>query len=353
MRYTATLLLFHVFILVLAALISLQHAHAEDRRKPYVTVYSAQKEHLIRPMLERFTEGTGINVHLTTGKDQALIARLEQEGEMTPADVLLAADVGRLSLAKQRGLLQPIESEQANAIVPSHLRDSDDHWLGLTKRARVLFVRTEDYEKDPARYDTLSYEDLASEAWRGGILVRSSNNIYNQSLVASLLQHHDETAVKETVEGWVVNTARIPQGGDRDQLRALANDVGGIAIANSYYYGLMLESQDPTDVAAAKKLTLIFPNQKTSGAHINIRGAALTKHANYPNEARMLIEFLLQPESQRFFADHNFEYPVNAEVEPHATVKNWGVFRADSTPLEAIGDSNAQAVRIMNDANWP
>lgn len=352
MRQFFSFVAFHIIVLTVTVFWAMQAKAVEGADAKMLTVYSAQKEHLIRPVLEMFEEKTGIKVRLTTGKDSALIARLKQEGEQSPADLLLAADVGRLALAQREGLLQPVKSVAMEGIIPPPLRSAEGYWYGVTMRARVLFARKADMEANPELFEDLSYEALTGDAFAKGIVVRSAQNIYNQSLVASLIAHHGEEKAAEIVAGLVDNFARKPVGNDRDQLRALAAGVGNVAIANSYYFGLLLNSEDPKDRELAEKLTLIFPNQKETGTHANIRGGAVVKASRNAKEATQLLEFLVSKEAQAFFAEHNYEYPVNTDVEANALLQSWGAFKVDATPLATIGENNMAAVKVMKDAGW-
>lgn len=315
----------------------------DDQQK--LTLYSAQKEHLIRPLLDAFTEKTDIQVQLITGDKAALITRLEQEGEHTQADLLLTADIGNIYQAKQKGLLQPIKSATLQDNIPAHLRDSGHEWFGLTMRARMIFaVKDEGIE-------ALNYQDLASGEHQ--VLIRSSDNVYNQSLMAAMLHHLREEQATEWARGVVANMARAPQGGDSDQLRALAAGEGTLAVANSYYYGRMVDGDAQSqDQHVKDKVVLIFPNQSGLGTHVNVRGGGVTKYAKHSEEAMALLEYLSGEEAQTLFTESNFEYPVHPNVKPSATLKAWGDFKADDTPLEIIGSLQSDAIRIMDAVGW-
>jgi iron(III) transport system substrate-binding protein len=313
-----------------------------------VNLYSAQQEHLIRPVLEKFTKKTGIEVQLITGDAAALVTRLQQEGKNTQADALLTADIGNLYQAKSRGLLQVVKSETLEKNIPSHLRDSEGLWYGFTMRTRLLFMR-----KDEAKNAPKNYTDLADSKWKSGILVRSSDHVYNQSLLSSIIFHQGEREAEKFVKGLVENLARTPQGGDRDQLAALAAGEGKVAIANSYYY-LMLVSNDKTlrNELVAKNVVPVLPNQETTGAHVNIRGGGVAKYAKHKDEAVALLEYLSQEEAQGLFANLNREYPVNIKVKPSPEIKSLGDIKFDNTPLEKIGSLQAKAIAIMDKAGW-
>lgn len=315
---------------------------------PEVNVYSAQKEHLIRPILDRFTKETGIKVNMTSGEDEVIVRRLLSEGELTPADVLLTADIGNIWKAKDAGALKAIDSKILNERIPAHLRDKDGYWYGMTVRARALF-----YAKDRLKPEQLStYEDLAAPKWKSKILVRSSSNIYNQSLLGSIIAHDGHDKAKAWAKGIVANMARTPQGGDRDQLKALAVGEGEVAIANTYYFGLLLNSADKTERELAGKLGIFFPNQEGRGTHVNIRGGGVIKYGKNQKEAVKLMEFLAGDEAQAFFAKHNNEYPAVPGVAIPGTLKSWGAFKQDTLNLEEVGKRNAEAVKIFDEAGW-
>ncbi len=317
-----------------------------------VNVYSARIEDLIKPLLDRFSEETGIDVNLVTGNADALLQRLELEGRNTPADVLITTDVGRLHLAETRGLLQPVSSDILNETIPAHYRDPDNHWYGLSLRSRVVVYSKE--RVDPEELST--YEALADSKWAGRLCVRSSSNVYNQSLVASLIAHNGEQATLDWANGLVENFARKPQGGDRDQIKAVAAGQCDIALVNTYYLAGMLASNQESEVNAAMAVGVFWPNQPGSGAergaHMNISGAGVTKAANNREEAIKLLEFMLSDEAQRWYADKNFEYPVKPGIEANTILRQWGDFKADDLALEKLGEYNAEAVRIMDRAGW-
>ncbi|NCF10251.1 MAG: extracellular solute-binding protein, partial [Gammaproteobacteria bacterium] len=239
-----------------------------------VNLYSARKEELIKPLLDRFTADTGIKVNLVTGKADALLKRLESEGRNTPADLLLTTDAGRLYRAYEAGLLQPVRSDTLERAVPAIYRDPEGHWFGVSVRARVLMFASD--RLDPAGLST--YEDLADERWKGRICIRSSNNIYNQSLVASLIVAHGEAETEAWAKGLIANLARPPKGGDRDQIKAVAAGQCDVAVANTYYLGTMLNSSDPAQREAAAKISVFWPNQADRGSHVNVSGAGVTRH---------------------------------------------------------------------------
>jgi iron(III) transport system substrate-binding protein len=313
-----------------------------------VNLYSARKEALIKPLLDKFTQETGISVNLVTGNADNLITRLKSEGKYSPADLLLTTDVGRLYRAKQQNLTQEIATSEAISVLPNNLRDEQGHWLGLSLRARPLMVSV-----DRVDSKTLTnLEDLVSSEWKGRVCIRSSSNIYNQSMVAALIAQLGVSDAQEWVNGLVNNFARSPQGGDRDQIKAVAAGMCDVAIANTYYLAGMLSSEDTTTQEQAKKIKVIWPNQANRGVHINISGVALTKNAPNKDAAIKLIDFLLSKESQLWYATANHEYPVLANIAWSELLQSFGTFKTEDVPLSRLGELNAEAVQMMDRAGW-
>lgn len=313
-----------------------------------VNVYSARKEDLIKPLLDVFSKQTGITVNLVTGKEEALLPRLQSEGANTPADVLLTSDAGRLAAARQAGVLQAVQSEDLAKHIPAAYRDPEGYWYGLSVRARPII-----YAKDRVKPAQLStYEDLAAPQWRDKVCVRSSDSIYNQSLVAGMIAHHGEAKTEAWAKGLVANFARPPKGGDRDQIKAVAAGECDVTLANTYYLGGMVNSQDPAEREAAAKVAVFWPDAKTTGVHVNVSGAGVTAYARNRDNALKLLEFLASDSAQRWYADVNNEYPVNPAIPPSATLESWGTFKADTLNVAKLGELNAAAVRLMDRAGW-
>ena len=313
-----------------------------------VNVYSARKENLIKPLLLQFAEQTDIKVNLITGKADALLQRIVSEGKHSPADLLITVDAGRLYRAQQAQALQPIDSKVLKDSIPGQYRDPAGYWYALSLRTRPIM-----YAPDRVSPEDLStYEALVDPTWKQRICIRSSNNIYNQSLVASMLAHHGESEALAWSRGLVGNFARSPQGGDRDQIRAVAAGQCDLAIANSYYLGKMLTSRDAAQRSAAEKVRIFWPNQEGRGVHVNISGAAVARHSKNRASAIKLLEFLVSDDAQRWYAETNFEYPVKAGIRPSEMLENWGKFKSDILSLHRLGELNAQAVMIMDRAHW-
>lgn len=313
-----------------------------------VHVYSDRHYDTDRALYEAFEEETGIDVRVVEAGSDEIIQRLAAEGGQSPADLLITADVARLHRAKEMDLLQPLSSTAVNERVPARLRDPDNQWFALTKRVRAVA-----YHLERADRSILStYEALAGPAFTDSIAVRSSGNVYNQSLLASIIAHNGENAAREWAAGIVANMAREPQGGDRDQLRAIAAGAADYAIVNTYYVGQMLTSTDPQDRMAAEQIGMYFPNQNGRGAHVNISGAGVTRVADNVEGAVRLMEFLLSDEAQRHFAQANYEYPVVSDIPVAPEIAAWGEFKEDSLSLSRIGELNENAVRIFDEVGW-
>jgi iron(III) transport system substrate-binding protein len=313
-----------------------------------VNVYSHRHYDTDQQLFDRFTELTGITVNVVTASADELITRLENEGEASPADMLITVDAGRLHRAVERGLLQSIRSERLEANVPEHLRDRDGQWWGLTQRARVFVYHRE--RVDPA--ELTSYADLAAPRWQGRVLIRSSENVYNQSLMASILAHEGEEAATAWAEGVVRNLARAPSGGDTDQIKAVAAGAGDVAVSNTYYFARLVESTDPEERRVAEQVDVVFPEQDGRGTHVNVSGAGVTRHAGNVDNAIALLEFLTGDEAQALFASANQEYPVKPGTPWSPTLQAWGDFRADTLDLTVLGELNGRAVMVFDRAGW-
>ena len=313
-----------------------------------VNVYSARQEALILPLLEKFEAETGIGYNLITANADELLKRIESEGRSTPADVFITTDAGRLQRAKDAGVLRAVDNPRLNARIPANLRDEENYWFGLSQRARVIFYAKD--RVDPSELST--YEALVEPRWLDRICIRSSGNIYNQSLVASMIEAHGVEATENWARGLVANFARKPAGGDTDQLRAAAAGQCDIAIANTYYFGRLVASEKAADREVAAALGLFWPNQGDRGAHVNVSGAGVTLHAKHPEAAERLLEFLVNRESQAWYAEVNNEYPVVADAESSALLKSFGKFKSDSLNLSRLGENNRAALQLMDRAGW-
>ena len=313
-----------------------------------VNVYSARQEVLIKPLLDAFEARTAITVNVVSGKADALLQRLAREGVNSPADVLLTVDAGRLVRAKQAALLRTVRSAALEANIPAQYRDPAGTWYGLSVRARpIIYARG---RVDPSELST--YEALVEPKWKGRVCVRSSNNIYNQSMLAAMVSHVGAERTEAWAKGLVANFARTPQGGDRDQIRAVAAGECDVALANTYYLARLVKSRRAADREAAAKVAIFWPNQDGRGVHVNISGAGVTRSARNAANATKLIEFLSGDDAQRLYAEAVNEYPVKPGVPPSDVVASWGAFKADTLNLSALGEHNAEAVRIADRAGW-
>lgn len=337
-----------IFALIIAALAA-THNVAFAASEQVVNVYSARQENLIKPLLDKFTQSTGIKVNLVTGKADNLLARLQLEGERSPADLLITTDAGRLHRAKAANLLNCDAMPALEKQVPARYRDRDGCWYGLSLRARTIMVVKDKVAPSEA---PVTYESLAEPRWRGKICVRSSGNIYNQSLVASMLANRGARATLQWLEGLRANFARPPSGGDRDQILAAAGGLCDIVIANTYYLAMMLVSDDQQQAQAAAKMLVTWPNQAGRGTHVNVSGAGVVRSAPHAANAYRLLAYLAGDAAQAWYADANHEYPIRADVATPALLRAWGDFSADALNLSRLGELNVEAVKLMDQAGW-
>ncbi|WP_092013521.1 Fe(3+) ABC transporter substrate-binding protein [Marinobacter daqiaonensis] len=313
-----------------------------------VNLYSARHYDSDQVIYDAFTEATGIKVNLIEGKSDALIERIKREGVASPADVLITVDAGNLWRADQEGVFQAVDSGVLKDRLPDQLRHPDGHWFGFSQRLRVIYYNREDF--DPSQIST--YEDLAKPKFDGEICIRSSTNIYNQSLLASLVEHHGAEEAEEWAKGVVNNMARDPQGGDTDQIRAVAAGECNLAVGNHYYYARLLNSDDVADREVARKVGIIFPNQSGRGVHANIGGAGVVATAPNRENAVRFLEFLASPTAQEVFAGSNHEYPAVEGVLANPVLDSWGNLNIDDVNVSVLGENNPEAVRIFDRAGW-
>ena len=311
-----------------------------------VNVYSARHYDTDMALYEQFTKLTRIEVNLIEGGSDALIERIVNEGEFSPADMLITVDAGRIWRAQQKGIFQAVESTTMTERVPAHLRNSDGFWYGLSKRARVIVFN----KQRGLPIEVKRYEDLANPALKGQVCMRTSSNIYNLSLMSALLEADGKTAAESWATGVVSNFARSPQGNDTAQLKAVAAGECGITIANTYYLGRILGSEKSQDKAIAANLGVIFPNQDDRGSHVNISGAGITKYAPNRDNAVLFLEYLTNDFAQKLFAEGNNEYPIlGATIGPVATL---GSFKEDVLDVQLLGQRQAEAVKVYDRSGW-
>ena len=313
-----------------------------------VNVYSHRHYDSDKLLFKKFEEKTGIKVNIVTAKAEELVSKLAIEGENTPADLLITADIGNLYEAKERKLLQPIDSKILNENIPTHLKDNENKWFGLTKRARVFVYNPN--KVDPKNLS--DYFSLTKPEFKGKVITRSATSGYNKSLIASIIANYGEAKGLEFVKGMAANFPYDPKGSDRDQIRAVAAGDADVAIVNTYYLGVMLSGEDKKDIEIAKSLKIFFPAQDTTGTHINISGAGVTAYAKHKENAIKLIEFLSSEEAQAAFAEGNSEYPVNPKVKPSQTVASWGTFKEDTISLSEVGKYTKKAVELASKGDW-
>ena len=325
-----------------------QAANEEQPNQPpvnngRVNIYSSRHYNTDDQLYDNFTEQTGVEVNLIEGKADELIERIKNEGTNSPADILITVDAGRLWRAAEAGIFAPVESEVLEEKIPDNLQDPNNLWFGYSKRARAII-----YNKDRVNPSQLStYEALADPQWQGKFIIRSSSNIYNQSLVAGMIEEQGEAATTQWIDGLVANFARSPQGNDTSQIEDVAAGVADLTLANTYYLARYEDNPEVFD-----KVGVFFPNQDDRGTHVNISGAGLLTNAPNKDNAIAFLEYLASPEAQEFFALGNNEYPAVAGTPVNPVVQGFGEFEDDTTNVAAYGKNNAAAVKIMDRSGW-
>ncbi len=331
----------HALSLVLALFAAGASAQSE------LNLYSARHYQTDELLYAEFTKQTGIKINRIEGKDAELIERMRNEGANSPADVLLTVDASRLEIADRAGVFQPIQSKVIEERVPPHLRTPN--WVAFSTRARVIA-----YNKVAIKPETVqTYEDLANPSLKGQICVRSGAHPYNLSLGAAMISHHGEAKTEEWARGLVANFARTPKGGDTDQLRAVAAGECGVALANSYYVARLMRSTKPEDQKVVRALRVVWPNQSTTGTHINVSGAGVAKHAPNREAAVKFLEYLTSDSAQRYFADGNNEWPVVKGVKvDNPALEALGEFKADELPIGKLANNTPTAQKVFDRAGW-
>ncbi|MBE9181721.1 Fe(3+) ABC transporter substrate-binding protein [Oculatella sp. LEGE 06141] len=313
-----------------------------------VNVYSSRHYDTDDSLYQGFTEETGIQVNLIEGKEDELLERIKSEGANSPADLLITVDAGRLWRAEQEGVFQPVSSDVLNSSIPESLRDPDGLWFGLTKRARVLVYNKEQVE--PSELST--YEALAEPEWKGRVCIRSSSNVYNQSLLGSIIATDGPQAAETWAKGLVSNLAREPEGGDTDQIKAVAAGQCDVAVVNHYYWARLDTSSDAADQQIAEQVGVFFPNQADRGTHVNISGAGVVVNAPHRENAIAFLEYLVSPDAQEIFAKGSLEFPVVEGVDVDPVIESLGDFKADTLNVSEYGQNNPEAVQIADRAGW-
>jgi iron(III) transport system substrate-binding protein len=302
-----------------------------------VTVYSSRKEHLIKPLFKQFTKDTGIKVKYLTGKGGDLIERLKLEGDKTPADMFMTVDAGDLWYAGTQNIFQSVSSDIINSNIPSHLRDPDGLWTGLSVRARTIV-----YSTDRVSPDELStYADLANAKWSGKLCLRTSKKIYTKSLVASIIHNQGNENAKQIINGWVSNLAAVPNAKDSHIMNAIIAGQCDVGIVNTYYFGRLIEKSPDAP------LKLYWANQDSTGVHVNVSGAGVTKYAPKLKGSTKLLEWLSSAKAQAIYASLNKEYPANQNIASDEIVSSWGSFKQDKMNLSIAGKLQSEAVTLM------
>ena len=342
--------IFIILLAVIAIAIPMHQLSAKDVKATdnVVNIYSSRHYDVDQQLYKLFEQKTGIKVQHTESGATEILEKLKQEGSRSPADLLISVDIGNIWRANTAGIFEPVSSDVLTKSIPAELRDPGNQWFGISKRARVIF-----YNKAKVKPDEItSYEDLADPKWKGRILVRPSSNVYNQSLVASIIAADGIEAAEKWAKGLITNLAKAPSGNDVELIRDVANGEADVTFANTYYFARMMQSDKPAMREAASKVGWVFPNQNGRGAHINISGMGLIKNARHKDNAIKFMEFLVSPEAQEIFAASNNEYPVISGVAENSTVKSLGTFKSDSVHLADIGKNSVEAIKLMDRAGW-
>ena len=312
-----------------------------------VNIYTSRQPELIEPLLQAFEKETGLST-ATIFIEKGLEERIAAEGRNSPADLIMTVDIGRLDAAKQAGVTQPVEDSTLEANIPAEFRDPDHHWFGLTARGRVVYA-----SKDRVKSDSIAYKDLASSEWAGRLCTRSGQHQYNIALIAAFIEHYGEEAAKEWVAGLRDNLARRPEGGDRDQAKAIYAGECDIALGNTYYVGKMATNdKEPEQKEWADAIKVIMPTFDNGKTHVNISGVALAKNAPHRDNALKLMEFLSSDEAQEIYSALNFEYPLKAGVAPSDLVENFGELKRDDITLSAIASHRSRASEIVDETGY-
>jgi iron(III) transport system substrate-binding protein len=306
-----------------------------------VNIYTYREPELIKPLFEAFTKETGTKVNVIFAKD-GLEKRIEAEGAASPADVLLTVDIARLTQAKELGITQPVKSAVLEKAISTNLRDSENHWFGLSMRGRVVYA-----SKERVKQDTITYEELADPKWKGKICIRSGQHIYNNALFSAVYAKLGAAKAENWLNGLKANLARKPSGGDREVAKDIAAGICDIGLGNTYYMGLMINREGDKKVwADATKV--ILPTFVGGGTHVNISGAAVAKNAPNKEGAIKLIEWLSSDAAQKLYAETNFEYPVRSSIAVEKTVASWGTLKPDSLPLTEIAKNRKNAAELVD-----
>ncbi len=314
-----------------------------------LNLYTARHYKTDEALYKDFTDATGIKINRIEGKEDELFERIKREGAASPADVFLTVDAARLQAADEAGLFAPVKSDVLHQRIPAQYRSTDDRWFGFSYRARVIA-----YDKNKVKPESVtSYDDLAKAENKGKLCMRSGNNPYNLTLVASIINHQGEVKAQQWVEGIVANLARPPKGGDTDQMKAIAAGECELALTNHYYMARLMASDKPEDIKVAENVGLIFPNQTSTGTHVNISGGGMLKHAPHKEAAIKFLEYLASDSAQKYFADGNNEWPVVASVKiDNPQLEKMGTFKIDPLNASKLAKEIPTAQRLIDKAGW-
>lgn len=332
-----------------AALALLTLPLAAAAQEKVLNLYTARHYQTDEALYANFTKQTGIKINRIEGQEDPLLERIRNEGANSPADVFITVDIGRLWRAQQAGVFAPVKSKVLESRIPANYRDANGEWFGFSARGRVIA-----YNKTAVKAsDIASYEDLADPKWKGKVCTRSSGHVYNLSLVSSLIAHDGEARTEQWARGVAANLARVPKGGDTDQLKAVAAGECDVAIANTYYIARLLKSTKPEDKAVADKLGVLWPNQSSQGVHMNVSGGGMLKHAPNKEAAVKFLEYLASDEAQRYFADGNNEWPVVQGVKvSNPALEALGTFKSDTINVAELGKYQPQAQKLVDRAGF-
>lgn len=329
-------------------LISFTYLALESKSEDELNIYSGRKIHLVKPLIKEFEKNKKIKVNIITGKSDEFIERLKLEGTNTKADILLTTDIARLSRAKKNNLFEKVDSKILKKNIPKKYTSKDNDWFGLSVRARPII-----YSKERVNINELkNYEHLTEEKWKNKICMRSSNNVYNQSLIAYMILNLGEKKAEDWVQNLVKNFSRKPYGGDRDQIKTIASGQCDITVANTYYLANMLNSKNEKDRKTAEKVSVFWPNQETFGTHINLSGAGIIKNSKNYKNAILFLEFLSSKNAQEIYTKNIHEYSIRNDVKPSETVSKFGEFIADDSKLQKIGEKINTALYLAAKHNW-
>ena len=315
-------------------------ANAEE-----VNVYSYRQPELVEPLFNAFTDETGIAVNVVFLK-KGLVERLQSEGDRSPADIVLTVDISRLHGVVEAGVTQAVESAAMSDAIPAEFRDPDGHWFGLTGRARIVYASKERVGDG----EVTTYEDLASDNWKGRICIRSGTNAYNLALTSAMIVHHGEDMARDWLQGVKANLARKPQGNDRAQVKAIHAGECDISVGNTYYMGLMLRDDEQKEWA--NSVRIIFPTFENGGTHVNLSGVAMTKASPNRDNALKLMEFLASETGQRIYSEINNEYPITPGIPASDLVESWGTFEPDSIGLIDVAKLRPASLRLVEDVDF-